>query len=127
MGLGRMVGQYTAPQAFDRRGGAFLFMSVEESDLEGLPSWIDPEVAGVYSVYTRPNTLVGMTDAIYRHDPWSVEVLPCRADEIVCEWAIETEEPFFYFYETLFSKLGIKLPFTDFERGALWALNIAPT
>ncbi|RDX87300.1 Protein CLEC16A, partial [Mucuna pruriens] len=54
-------------------------------------------------------------------------VLPCRLDEIVCEWAAEIEEPYFYLYETLFSKLGIQLPFTDFEQAALRALNVAPT
>ncbi|RDX88615.1 hypothetical protein CR513_29769, partial [Mucuna pruriens] len=68
-----------------------------------------------------------MADAICHRGPWLVEVLPCRLDEIVCEWATKTKEPFFYLHETLFSKLGIKLSFTDFERVALRALNIAPT
>ncbi|RDY11334.1 hypothetical protein CR513_04028, partial [Mucuna pruriens] len=39
----------------------------------------------------------------------------------------EGTEPFFYLYDTLHSKLGIKLPFTHFERGVLQALNVAPT
>ncbi|RDX87841.1 hypothetical protein CR513_30639, partial [Mucuna pruriens] len=64
-----------------------------------------------------------MVDAICRWGPWSVEVLPCRSDEIVCKWATEIEEPLFYLYETLFSKLGIRLPFTNFEQVALRALN----
>ncbi|RDY02319.1 hypothetical protein CR513_14237, partial [Mucuna pruriens] len=68
-----------------------------------------------------------MVDTICRHDPWSVEVLLYRSDKIVCEWAVEIEEPFFYFYKTLFSKLGIKLPFIDFEWAALQVLNIALT
>ncbi|RDX95733.1 hypothetical protein CR513_21702, partial [Mucuna pruriens] len=63
-----------------------------------------------HSSFTHPNKLVGMADAIYRRGPWSVKVLPCRSDEFMCEWAVESEEPFFYFYETLFSKLGITLP-----------------
>ncbi|RDY13164.1 hypothetical protein CR513_01955, partial [Mucuna pruriens] len=39
----------------------------------------------------------------------------------------EVSNPFFYLYDTLHSKLGIKLPFTHFERSVLWALNVAPT
>ncbi|RDY05639.1 hypothetical protein CR513_10499, partial [Mucuna pruriens] len=102
-----------------------LFWEAEKSNSKGLPSWINPGVTGVYSVYTHPNSLVGMADAICQHGPWSVEVLPCRLDEIVCKWAVETEEPFFYFYETLFLKLGIKLPFTNFEQAAfVWAFEL---
>ncbi|RDX77761.1 hypothetical protein CR513_42058, partial [Mucuna pruriens] len=105
----------------------FLFWEAEKSNLKGLPSWIDPGVTRVYSVYTYPNSLVGMADAICQHGPWSVEVLPCRSDEIIYEWTVEIEEPFFYFYKTLFLKLGIKLPFTNFEQAVLRALNIALT
>ncbi|RDX75136.1 hypothetical protein CR513_45023, partial [Mucuna pruriens] len=96
-----------------RRGAAekefpftILFQEAQENDSEGLPSWIDPGVS---------------------KSPWPVEVLPCRLDEIICKWVVETKEPFFYLYETLFSKLGIQLPFTDFEQAALQALNVAPT
>ncbi|RDX90658.1 hypothetical protein CR513_27456, partial [Mucuna pruriens] len=39
----------------------------------------------------------------------------------------EASNPFFYLYDTLHSKLGIKLPFTHFERSVLRALNVAPT
>ncbi|RDX78680.1 hypothetical protein CR513_41010, partial [Mucuna pruriens] len=56
-----------------------------------------------------------MVDAIYRRGPWSVEVLPCWLNELVCKWAAEIEESFFYFYKTLFSKLNITLPFMDFD------------
>ncbi|RDY12655.1 hypothetical protein CR513_02520, partial [Mucuna pruriens] len=93
-----------------------LFREAQESDLEGLPSWIDLRVSRVNSIYTCSKSLVGMADAICRRGPWLVEVLPCRLDEIVCEWAVDT---FFYLYETLFLKLGIKLLFTDFEQATL--------
>ncbi|RDX69906.1 hypothetical protein CR513_50916, partial [Mucuna pruriens] len=68
-----------------------------------------------------------MADSICRRGPSSVGVLPCRLDLIACKWATKTEEPYFYLYETLFLKLGIMLPFTDFEWVALRALNVAPT
>ncbi|RDX81364.1 hypothetical protein CR513_37974, partial [Mucuna pruriens] len=43
-----------------------LFREAPESDSEGgeLLSWIDPGVMEVHSVYTRPESLVGMADAI---------------------------------------------------------------
>ncbi|RDY09221.1 hypothetical protein CR513_06446, partial [Mucuna pruriens] len=105
-----------------------LFRKAGESDSSrGLPSWIDPSVARVYSTYTRPESLVGIVDAIYRRGPWSVDVLPYCSDEFVCEWPEDTEGPFFYFYDTLFLKLGVKLPFIDFEWSVLRVLNIAPT
>ncbi|RDX78615.1 hypothetical protein CR513_41083, partial [Mucuna pruriens] len=39
----------------------------------------------------------------------------------------EGAEQFFYLYDTLHSKLGIKLSFTHFERAVLHTLNVAPT
>ncbi|RDX70825.1 hypothetical protein CR513_49891, partial [Mucuna pruriens] len=69
---------------------------------------------------------MGMADVVYCRGPWSIKVLPCF-DEFMCEWAAESEESFFYFYKTLFSKLGIMLLFTKFEQAALCSLNIAPT
>ncbi|RDX87196.1 hypothetical protein CR513_31369, partial [Mucuna pruriens] len=88
-----------------------LFREEEESDcLEGVPSWTDLKVTKVYSTYTHPDSLMGMADAIFCRGPWSVEVLPYRTDEFIYKWAVEIKEPFFYFYDTLFSKLGVKLP-----------------
>ncbi|RDX91476.1 hypothetical protein CR513_26541, partial [Mucuna pruriens] len=97
----------TTPVVEEEFPFTILFREAQESDSEGLPSWIDPGVSEVNSVYKSLDSLVGMDDAICCRGPWSVEVLPCRSDEIVCEWAAETEEPFFYLYETMFTKLGI--------------------
>ncbi|RDX82707.1 hypothetical protein CR513_36462, partial [Mucuna pruriens] len=106
-----------------------LFREALESDSEdgGPPSWIDPVVMEVHSVYTRSDSLVGMADAICSRGPWELRVLPCRSNVVVCSWAGERGEPYFYFYETMFSKLGIRLSFSDFERAVLRALNVAPT
>ncbi|RDX71421.1 hypothetical protein CR513_49248, partial [Mucuna pruriens] len=57
-----------------------------------------------------------MTNSICCQGPWSVKVLPCQSRESVCEGVAEGEEHYFYFYKTLFSKLGITLPFTPFEQ-----------
>ncbi|RDX61617.1 hypothetical protein CR513_60137, partial [Mucuna pruriens] len=89
-----------------------LFWEAPESDSEDgrPPSWIDPRVMEVHYVYTQSNSLVGMADAICSRGPWKVRVLPCWSDEV-----------------TMFSKLGIKLPFSVFEWAVLRALNMAPT
>ncbi|RDX81015.1 hypothetical protein CR513_38358, partial [Mucuna pruriens] len=68
-----------------------------------------------------------MVEAIYRRGPWSLQVFPCRADKPVCKEPTDDREPFFYLYDTLSFKLGIRLPFTKSERAILHALNIAPT
>ncbi|RDX76258.1 hypothetical protein CR513_43774, partial [Mucuna pruriens] len=98
----------------------------EEGAFEGVPSWIDLGVVTTHSSFKHLNKLVEMVDAICRRGPWSVKVLPYHSDEFVCKWA-DSEESFFYFYETLFSKLDIMLPFIKFEQAVLSSLNIAST
>ncbi|RDX92421.1 hypothetical protein CR513_25438, partial [Mucuna pruriens] len=68
-----------------------------------------------------------MASAICQPKSWSVSVSACQQGESVCMCLTEGAEPFFYLYDTLHSKLGIKLPFTHFERAILHALNVAPT
>jgi len=36
-------------------------------------------------------------------------------------------EPFFFFYQTVFQRVGQRLPFTSFERELLTEVNVAPT
>ncbi|RDY04869.1 hypothetical protein CR513_11358, partial [Mucuna pruriens] len=66
-----------------------------------------------------------MAKAVCQKGPWSVRVSPCRAGESVSTTA--DHKPCFYLYDTLHSKLGVKLPFSHFERAVLQALNVAPT
>ncbi|RDY10135.1 hypothetical protein CR513_05389, partial [Mucuna pruriens] len=68
-----------------------------------------------------------MAKAICQHGPWSVLVSPCRHGESVSTIPTAGGKPYFYLYDTLHSKLGVKLPFTHFERAILQALNVAPT
>ncbi|RDX67049.1 hypothetical protein CR513_54111, partial [Mucuna pruriens] len=106
-----------------------LFWEVpkRDSEVEGVPSWIDPRVTKVHSVYMRLESLVGMANAICTRGPWEVKVLPCRPTEVVCAWVGERGAPYFYFCENIFSKLRIRLPFSDFEWSVLRVLNVAPT
>ncbi|RDX86276.1 hypothetical protein CR513_32412, partial [Mucuna pruriens] len=68
-----------------------------------------------------------MAKNICQPGPWSVVVQPCRPDEPAHIHPSEEAVPFFFLYDTLPLKLGIKLPFTSFERSVLRALNVAPT
>ncbi|RDX78358.1 hypothetical protein CR513_41375, partial [Mucuna pruriens] len=68
-----------------------------------------------------------MAFAVCQPRTWSVTVTACRSREAVCMNNAEGPKPFFYLYDTFHSKLGIKLPFTHFERSVLQALNVAPT
>ncbi|RDX86907.1 hypothetical protein CR513_31695, partial [Mucuna pruriens] len=90
-------------------------------------SWVDLEVKKVFSTFTRGSALLGMAKNICQPGPWSVVVQPCRPDEPAHIHPSEEAVPFFFLYDTLPLKLGIKLPFTSFERSVLRALNVAPT
>ncbi|RDX84951.1 hypothetical protein CR513_33927, partial [Mucuna pruriens] len=68
-----------------------------------------------------------MAKAICQKGPWSVHVSPSRAGESVNIGSSTEGKPCFYLYDTLHSKLGIRLPFSHFERAVLQALNVAPT
>ncbi|RDY07188.1 hypothetical protein CR513_08729, partial [Mucuna pruriens] len=90
-------------------------------------SWVDPEVLRISSILTKSGSLLGMASTVCQPRTWSVIVTACRSGETVCMNSTEGPKPFFYLYDTLHSKLGIKLPFTHFERSVLQALNMAPT
>ncbi|RDX62561.1 hypothetical protein CR513_59091, partial [Mucuna pruriens] len=90
-------------------------------------AWVDDEVKKTFTQLNRSSSLLGMAKAICQKGPWSVRVSPCRTGESVNISAPTEENPFFYLYDTLHSKLGIRLPFSHFERAVLQALNVAPT
>ncbi|RDX77399.1 hypothetical protein CR513_42491, partial [Mucuna pruriens] len=95
--------------------------------LEGNRPWVEPEVKNISSELSRPSSLLGMAAAICQRGPWSVNVIPCRSDESVDGQPAPGELDHFYLYDTLPLKLGVKLPFTHFERLVLQVLNVAPT
>ncbi|RDY01986.1 hypothetical protein CR513_14616, partial [Mucuna pruriens] len=99
----------------------------QDSMNEDPQAWVDPEVRKISSVLTRSSTLLGMEKAICQRGPWFVSVSPCRHGEAVSTTSLAEGKPYFYLYDTLHSKLGVKLPFTHFERAILQALNVAPT
>ena len=61
-----------------------------------------------------------------RHDN-NISVLPCTLGEPVCgDERANNGVPFFYFYQVVFKSIGMRLPFSRFERELLTEINIAP-
>ncbi|RDX79449.1 hypothetical protein CR513_40132, partial [Mucuna pruriens] len=85
---------------------------VKEVRFEQSFKGVDVGVTRVFSIYTQPDSLVGVS---------------MSTKQAICEGPAEDDGPFFYLYDTLSLKLGIWLPFMQFEQAALRALNIAPT
>ncbi|RDX72394.1 hypothetical protein CR513_48130, partial [Mucuna pruriens] len=99
-----------------------------EDDISKDPfSWVDNEVKRAFSEYTQGSLLLGLIKKFLRPGPWRVRLLHCQPDESVNNRASSEDSPFFYVYEPVFSKLGLKLPLTAFEQTILRALNVAPT
>ncbi|RDX96118.1 hypothetical protein CR513_21264, partial [Mucuna pruriens] len=99
-----------------------------EDDVSEDPfSWVDKEVKRAFSQYTQGSLLLGAMKKLFRPSPWRVQLRHCRPDESVNNSASPDETPFFYVYEPVFSKLGLKLPFSPFKQTVLRALNVAPT
>ena len=61
-----------------------------------------------------------------RHND-DIAVLPCTLGEPVCgDERANNGVPFFYFYQVVFKRIGMRLPFSRFERELLTEINIAP-
>ena len=61
-----------------------------------------------------------------RHDD-DIAVLPCTLGEPVCgDGRANDGVPFFYFYQVVFKTIGVRLPFSRFEKELLTEINVAP-
>jgi len=71
--------------------------------------------------------------SVYQHCAFArrhnvdISVLPCTPGEPVCgEERSNNGVPFFFFYQTVFKRIGMRLPFSGFERELLTEINVAP-
>jgi len=65
--------------------------------------------------------------ALCKDDENDVVVGLCELDEPVCrDGTLLPLQTFTFVYVTLFERLGFRLPFNDFEKGLLTALNVVP-
>ena len=92
--------------------------------------WVDFEVVGTQSKLTTHQSL-NQTRAIILPCPGdttgnSYTLSPAGENERVCSLIPEGTTGF-YFYEEVITRLGITLPFTDFEIGVLNHLRVAPS
>jgi hypothetical protein len=56
------------------------------------------------------------------------DIVPYEEGEFVCDSPLNKRTNYFtYVYECFFTKLGVRLPYTDFQCEILRVLNIAPT
>ncbi|MED6147683.1 hypothetical protein PIB30_046068 [Stylosanthes scabra] len=57
------------------------------------------------------------------------ELVPSNLEERVCYYNLfhPEEKHFIYMYECLFSKLGVRVPFTQFEQDILYECRVAPS
>ncbi|XP_057431497.1 uncharacterized protein LOC130724309 [Lotus japonicus] len=94
--------------------------------------WVNLEVRRLSSIYTSPksiNKLRSQLSLSSKENAGKITIEECYEDEPVCfNQAPGGSSPeFFYMYETLFSRLNIKLPFSEFECDVLRTLKVAPT
>ncbi|RDX87785.1 hypothetical protein CR513_30698, partial [Mucuna pruriens] len=99
----------------------------EDDTSEDPFSWVESDVKRAFSQYIQGSLLLGTAKKLLQAGPWTVRLRHCRPNESVNSQPSPDEAPFFFIYEPVFSKLGLKLPFTAFKRSVLRAFNVAPS
>ncbi|XP_057431507.1 uncharacterized protein LOC130724318 [Lotus japonicus] len=94
--------------------------------------WANLEVRRLSSFYKSPESVKKLRSQLSlsysKENAGKIIVEACRMSEPVCfNPPPGALKEYFYMYETFFSRLNIKLPFSDFECDVLRTLNVAPT
>jgi len=73
--------------------------------------WAKHVVLHDFSIFTSAKRIERLlhTHALSHSGVKTHVVIPCSSDEPICK-DCRDEEPFFFFYETFFTKLGVRLP-----------------
>jgi len=91
--------------------------------------WAKCDILHEFSIFTTSDQVKNFrhVQALSRYGiETHIVVIPCSYDELVCK-NCQNEKPLCFFYETLFTKLGVRFPLSLFERGILNMMNVAPT
>jgi hypothetical protein len=91
--------------------------------------WAHKEVRDATSKYSNFSlALVCLKNLSHTPTRALFDVLPCYEGEAVCDSPLEGEHACFtYMYNCVLSKLGVRMPFNDFQCEILCTLNVAPT
>jgi len=97
-------------------------------DYNFIYSWARHDIFREFSIFTSSTKIENFRHAqtLSRSGLEShILVVPNIPDEPVCKDR-QNEQPFCFFYETLFTKLSVRLPLSSFEKGVLTIMNVAP-
>lgn len=93
--------------------------------------WVKPEVRRFSSLYTSLTSvgmLCGRLSSTSAGDETRIIIEPCEVDEVICGSPRPGVSPMYtLMYETFFTKIGLRLPLSDFECDVLKHLHLAPT
>lgn len=85
-------------------------------------SWVLADVMRRSSSYTTPRSIIGVEKENH------INIVPSDKGELVCQaQPTDNRPPFTFVYETVGSRLGVRLPFSKFQCDVLKALNVAPS
>jgi len=91
--------------------------------------WAPSNLISETSSYTSHEKIVALRKKkcrFGREDNW-IFLDPCSPDEpVCCDEAISLGNPFCYIYATVFQRVHLCLPLSDFEKELLTELNVAP-
>jgi len=104
---------------------------VKESFRRSVFDWVDPKVTRFTSVFRDSSYISTFVDKYNILKPYAnngiLEIDYFHPANTIYIGRSPSETLFFFVYSCLFSNLHVVLPFDDFIKGVLWALNISPS
>lgn len=102
---------------------------MEENDIphKANVGWVHKDVRSSFSTYYEFSSTLECYQSL--SDPYcriSIDIQPRNEDDVVYDAPLDESKCYSYVYYCTFSKLGVRLPFTDFQCEILRTLNVAP-
>jgi len=97
-------------------------------DYTAMFPWARKDLLKEVSVYSSFSLLEEFRNSFSRGEESFIETQACYEGEPVCnDEGGDPQGPFCFFYETCFTRLGLRLPLDPFEKEILTELNASPT